>query len=46
MSHDIRSDRLGRRAVVIGASLTGLVAARVLSPRFEEVMVFDRDRLS
>ena len=46
MSHDVSSDRLGRRAVVIGGSLTGLVAARVLSTRFDEVMVFDRDRLS
>jgi 2-polyprenyl-6-methoxyphenol hydroxylase-like FAD-dependent oxidoreductase len=46
MSHDAHANRLGRRAVVIGASVTGLVAARVLSERFEEVMVFDRDRLS
>jgi hypothetical protein len=45
MSHDARSDRLARRAVVIGASLAGLVAARVLGPHFDEVMIFDRDRL-
>ena len=38
--------RLGRRAVVIGASMAGLVCARVLADRFEEVVVLDRDRLT
>jgi 2-polyprenyl-6-methoxyphenol hydroxylase-like FAD-dependent oxidoreductase len=33
------------RAVVIGASITGLVAARVLSRHFERVTVIDRDAL-
>lgn len=33
------------RAVVIGASLAGLVAARVLSDYFEDVVLLDRDRL-
>ena len=33
----------GRRAVVIGASLAGLLAARVLSESFDEVVVLDRD---
>ena len=37
--------RLGRRAVVVGASMAGLCAARVLSERFEEVRVIDRDTL-
>jgi 2-polyprenyl-6-methoxyphenol hydroxylase-like FAD-dependent oxidoreductase len=32
-------------ACVIGASITGLVAARVLSDHFEHVVVFDRDTL-
>lgn len=34
---------LGRHAVVIGGSIAGLLAARVLSDRFERVTVFDRD---
>jgi 2-polyprenyl-6-methoxyphenol hydroxylase-like FAD-dependent oxidoreductase len=33
------------RAVVIGAGMAGLVAARVLSERFSTVTVLDRDRL-
>lgn len=33
------------RAVVIGASMAGLLAARVLSDHYEEVVVVDRDRL-
>ena len=35
----------GRRAVVIGASLAGLLAARVLHDHFDEVIVLDRDAL-
>ncbi len=34
-----------RRAVVIGGSLAGLLAARVLAARFDEVMILDRDEL-
>lgn len=34
-----------RRAVIIGASLSGLLAARVLSERFDEVVVLERDEL-
>lgn len=33
-----------RRAVVIGGSIAGLLTARVLSDRFAEVLVVDRDR--
>jgi 2-polyprenyl-6-methoxyphenol hydroxylase-like FAD-dependent oxidoreductase len=33
------------RAVVLGASVGGLLAARVLSETFERVTVFDRDKL-
>ncbi|MFG1996330.1 FAD-dependent oxidoreductase [Actinoplanes sp. NPDC048988] len=33
------------RAVVIGGSLAGLLAARVLSDTYEKVLVFDRDEL-
>jgi len=34
-----------RHAVVIGASMTGLVAARVLSDHFEQVTIIERDQL-
>lgn len=37
--------RIGRRAVVMGASMAGLVAARVLSDYFPQVIVLDRDVL-
>jgi 2-polyprenyl-6-methoxyphenol hydroxylase-like FAD-dependent oxidoreductase len=37
--------RMGSRAVVVGGSMAGLYAARVLSERFEEVVVLDRDSL-
>ena len=36
---------IGDRAVVIGGSLAGLSAARVLADAFEEVVVVDRDSL-
>jgi 2-polyprenyl-6-methoxyphenol hydroxylase-like FAD-dependent oxidoreductase len=36
---------IGERAVVIGAGLGGLLAARVLADRFEQVTVVDRDAL-
>ena len=32
-------------AVVVGASMAGLIAARVLADRFERVTVIDRDTL-
>lgn len=34
----------GERAVVIGASIAGLLAARVLKERFREVILLERDR--
>ncbi len=34
-----------RRAVVIGASMAGLLAARVLADHFDEVLIIERDRL-
>lgn len=37
---------LGERAVVLGASMGGLLAARVLAEYFETVTVFERDGLS
>lgn len=36
---------MGERAVVIGAGLAGLLAARVLADRFEQVTVVERDAL-
>lgn len=38
-------DPIGDRAVVIGASMAGLLAARVLSDAFEAVVVIERDEL-
>lgn len=35
----------GRRAVVAGASLAGLLAARVLAEHFDEVLLIDREAL-
>jgi len=37
--------RIGKSAVVIGASMAGLSAARVLADRFDHVTVLDRDAL-
>ena len=37
--------RIGHNAVVIGASIAGLCAARVLADRFDHVTVADRDTL-
>jgi predicted NAD/FAD-dependent oxidoreductase len=38
-----RRGRAGGHAVVIGGSIAGLLAARVLSEKFERVTVLDRD---
>ncbi|MFE5584783.1 NAD(P)/FAD-dependent oxidoreductase [Kitasatospora sp. NPDC056531] len=38
-------DSIGRNAVVIGGSIGGLLAARVLADRYEQVTVIDRDAL-
>jgi glycine/D-amino acid oxidase-like deaminating enzyme len=40
-----KSSYLGKRAVVVGAGLGGLSAARALSDYFDEVMILDRDEL-
>ena len=37
--------QVGATAVVVGASMAGLCAARVLSERFDHVLVLDRDAL-
>ncbi|MFB8765244.1 FAD-dependent oxidoreductase [Nocardiopsis alba] len=38
-------DHIGDRAVVLGAGMAGLLAARVLSETYERVVVVDRDAL-
>lgn len=38
-------ERLGDRAVVLGAGVAGLLAARVLADRYADVTVLDRDEL-
>ncbi len=40
-----RTQNMGDRAVVIGGSIAGLLAARVLADYFTEVIVVERDRL-
>jgi 2-polyprenyl-6-methoxyphenol hydroxylase-like FAD-dependent oxidoreductase len=37
--------RIGDRAVVVGASMAGLLAAHVLANSYEQVIVIDRDQL-
>src|SRR6201997_4704915 len=39
----LKNSFLGRRAIVIGAGLGGLSAARVLADYFDEVIILDRD---
>ncbi|MDB4894797.1 MAG: hypothetical protein JWN15_1059 [Firmicutes bacterium] len=41
----VKEERLGSHAVVIGGSMAGLLAARVLANRFERVTVIERDEL-
>ena len=45
MSNTPGSGFRGRRAVVIGAGLGGLTAARALADHFEQVTVIERDQL-
>jgi 2-polyprenyl-6-methoxyphenol hydroxylase-like FAD-dependent oxidoreductase len=39
------AELLGRRAIVVGGSLAGMLGARVLAPHFSEVLVLERDEL-
>src|ERR1700687_3146060 len=39
------SNPILKQAVVIGAGMGGLAAAKAVAPHFEEVIVFDRDAL-
>ncbi|MGC4847137.1 FAD-dependent oxidoreductase [Micromonospora sp. DT15] len=40
------SAQVGERAVVLGGSMAGLLAARVLADAYAEVVIVDRDRLT
>jgi len=40
------NSQVGSRAVVLGGSMAGLLAARVLSDAFAEVVIVDRDKLA
>jgi 2-polyprenyl-6-methoxyphenol hydroxylase-like FAD-dependent oxidoreductase len=40
-----KSHYLGERAIVVGGGIAGLSAARVLSDRFHQVVILDRDEL-
>jgi hypothetical protein len=42
---DGSAPRAGEHAIVIGASVAGLLAARVLSDVYDRVTVLDRDHL-
>jgi 2-polyprenyl-6-methoxyphenol hydroxylase-like FAD-dependent oxidoreductase len=37
---------LGKRAVVIGGSIAGMLAARILSDFYEEVLILEKDQKS
>jgi 2-polyprenyl-6-methoxyphenol hydroxylase-like FAD-dependent oxidoreductase len=39
------TERLGRRAVIAGGSLGGMLAARAIAPHFDQVVVLERDTL-
>lgn len=39
------TNHLGQQAVVIGGSLAGLMAARVLADYFDAVTILERDRI-
>src|SRR5215813_7259231 len=42
----IMAGKLGQHAIVVGASIAGLIAARVLAEHFDEVTAIDQDELS
>jgi flavin-dependent dehydrogenase len=42
-NREVQSDVVGRHTVVLGGSLAGLLAARVLSDHFERVTLIERD---
>ena len=38
----MNAERLGHRALVLGGSLAGLLAARAVAPHFDQVIIVDR----
>lgn len=47
MTSPSTSDKVsGRQAVVIGGSMAGLLASRILSDHFEQVIIIERDRFT
>src|ERR1051326_2518742 len=42
----VMHDQQGNRAVVLGGGMAGLLAARVLSDKYADVVVVDRDELT
>jgi hypothetical protein len=43
--HQFVTKKLGRRAIVVVASIAGLMTARVLSEYFDQVLAIDRDEI-
>jgi 2-polyprenyl-6-methoxyphenol hydroxylase-like FAD-dependent oxidoreductase len=43
--HQSMTKKLGQRAIVVGASMAGLMTARVLSEYFDQVLAIDRDEI-
>ncbi len=45
-AHSTPAQRLGRHAIVIGGSMAGLLAARILSDHFDQVTILERDKVN
>jgi glycine/D-amino acid oxidase-like deaminating enzyme len=47
LDHDkvLTMARLGRRAIVIGAGMGGLLASRALADHYDEVTILERDAI-
>ena len=45
MTEPTAASHIGGTAIVVGASMAGLCAARVLADRFDSVLLLDRDTL-
>ena len=45
MHNGFSNSRIGKRAIVIGAGVSGLTAAQALADHFKDVIVLERDQL-
>ena len=45
MHNGFSKSHIGKRAIVIGAGVSGLTAAQALADHFKEVVVLERDQL-